>query len=328
MPYVSEINGVAVRKDSLRTGLVHTESGVQRTGSFSIRVIADDFTQTDLDILLLTSFDDGTPIPLMYSRISFSFVVGIEFSRTLTHHRDTNNETYAWLLEYTLDSDVDINNAPRNDDGTLDTTGGVGNPLNLPADFDVDAEIEYIPLDRPERDANGRRFQNRFGQSLGRFVTGFEAERAVNVVRIQRWGVWPTPLTQLNFYNNTVNADVFHGIPIGCAWMQVKSKKTWYHGIEYARESYVIRVLIDSENPATENTWGEINIKHMSDRYILQVNGGEIITSLTDEGYTGPYWLNADGSVHQDSDPDSEGEFLTFSAKRAVPWAPLNLPNR
>lgn len=328
MPYVSQIGDSVVRKDSLTLGLLHSESGVQRNGGFRIIVVADNLDQSDIDILTLTTFDDGSPIPMMYDIIQGAFVSGITSTRKLTHHEDTGDLTFAWDLEYTLDSDIDLNNAPRNNDGTLDTTGGPGNPLNLPADFDVDAEIEYIPIDRPERDANGVPFRNRFGESLGQFVKGFEAERATNIVKIQRWGIWPTPLDQLNFYNNTVNAEAFHGIPIGCAWMQVKSKKTWYHGIEYARETYIIRVLIDSEDPTTENTWGEINIPHMSSRFLPDPADTDRIHYTDDDGNPGPFWLQADGTIHLDADPDSEGEILTFAPKRSVPWGPLNLPDR
>ena len=333
--YISEINGNVIRKDSFNTGLTLTESGIQRTGSFSIKAVADNFNQTDLQILDLARTDANERLPRIGEIVLGAFVTDIQFSRMITKHRDTGNDTYAWMLDYEVDSDIDLNNFPREEDGTLDATGNPGNPLFLPADFDVGSEIEYTPIDSAdvERDANGNAFVNRFGESLGSLVTNLESERAVNVVRIQRWGVWPTPIVQLNFYNGTVNAEPFHDVPIGCAWLNVKSKKAWYHGVEYARESYVIRVLIDPEDPTRQNTWGEINIPEWSTSFFPVRTNPETgaVTIGTQRrtrdslGSRGPWVLTADGTI---AETEAERNILTFAPKRSVSWAPLNLPNR
>lgn len=323
MPTIIEAagNGSVYRKGSFRSAATLTEKGTQRTASFEVIVMGDNYTQTDLDILTTaTTAISGDPMPLIGDLIAGMYVVNIEFSR----EPDDCKKAFKWIASYSLDSEIDLNNLPRNSDGSLDQSGGPGNPIYLPADFDVDSEIEYIPLDRPEKDADGEEFVNRFGQPIGRYVTGFEAERAINVIRIQRWGVWPTPLSQLNFYNNTCNSDVFHTVPIGCAWLSVKSKKAWHDGIAYARESYVIRILIDPEDPTRQNTWGELKVPHYADRFLETANDETTVKKFDDFGNPGPFLIRDDGTLVEAGQPT---EYLTFKPKRSVPFGPLNLPN-
>ena len=319
--YVSQINGEFVRSGTLRSSRKLVENGIQRTGAANVIVVGDSFAEDDDSILL-------TPgIPRFLDLINGAFVVDIQLTRMpgIVHHRDNGNETYSWLLEYEFDSDIDINNLPREADGTLDQSGQPGNPIFLPADFNVAAEIEYIPTDQARADANGRPFTNRFGESLSSLINGFETELATNVIRIQRWGVWPTPLLQLNFYNGSVNSDAFFDLPIGTAWMQVESKKAWYHGVEYARETYVIRVRIDPEDPTRENTWAEIEVPHISHFYLRDPAFPQSPSTRGPGGSFGPFYLKADGTIATN---EADIEMLTFSPKRSVPWAPLNLPNR
>ena len=325
MPYLSQINGRFVRRGSFESGLSLVQAGLQRTGAFTAVIVADNLNQTDGDIYNSILDDGGRPARIG-DVFDGAFVVDVRFSRELTCHRVTGDETYAWKLEYQIDSDIDINNFPRNPDGSLNQSGGPGNPLLLPADFDIGTEIEYSPLDRPRRDANGNRFQNRFGESLSHLVSGFETEQATNVIRIQRWGPWPTPLAQLNFYNNTTNSTAFHTLPIGTCWLNVKSRKQWYHGVEYARETYEIRTRIDPENPARENTFGIIEIPHVASRHFRLPNDPTTtrFTALIG-GSRGPFFLKADGTLAETED---DAELLEFRPKRAVDWTPLNLPDR
>ena len=323
--YISEINGNPIRKGSYESSQSASESGFERTQNFSIVIVADSFDTTENELLTLTPPLNGFPVPRLYDLLNGNLIYEIRFSRTITKHRVTGDDTYAWTLEYSSSLTVDLNNAPREEDGTLDQSGNPGNPLFLPAEFDIGAEIEYIPADLPIEDADGNRIVNRFGQPLGHHVKGLELERAVNVIRITRWGNWPTPILQLNLYNNTVNATDFHGIPRGCAWLNVKSRKAWYEGVEYARETYTIRVLIDPEDSTREDTWGTIEIPHTASYYLARANEEDSRQAYSIWGGLGPFQLKADGTEALN---EADVEMLEFSPRRHEDWTPLNLPNR
>ena len=129
--YISEINGNPVRKGSYESSQSASESGFERTQNFSIVIVADSFDTTENELLTLTPPLNGFPVPRLYDLLNGNLIYEIRFSRTITKHRVSGNDTYAWTLEYSSSLTVDLNNAPRNPDGTLDQSGNPGNPLFL-----------------------------------------------------------------------------------------------------------------------------------------------------------------------------------------------------
>ena len=311
------LNEQGIVNGSLNANWALTSSlGIAKTGSVKYLVVGENRNTSEESIR-------STPgIPFIGQQINGFWCQEVDARWRSPHkHRDTGVQTHLWEVVCSFDSEFDLDRASRDPDGTLNATGQIRSPIFLPAKFSIYNETVVSPFNGT--DADGKRIVNTLGQP---FTFDFEpeVEEEISIIQIERWGPWPTPISQLSFYNNTTNENAFHGLPARTALMRVRSRKQFYEGVAYAREQYSIKVKIDRENPQMEGTFGDLTTLNRGSYWRPAPNAANFVDRDT-RGRRGVFPLKADGTLAED---ENDLHFLTFKAKRSVDWGPLNLPNQ
>lgn len=311
-------NRNGIRNDSFSATFSASKKGVERTASFTMVVVGESFDTTDLEIL-------ATPgLPKLYQVFGGRWVNEINPAHAYVgKHPDTGVDTQVWHVEFGLTSEINLENIPPDQD-PLEPV----NPIDIPADISQDSITQIMPFNG--RDANGKIIANFFGEPLAEEI---QNEVEIHTVSITRWEAWPFPFTTSQQFNNTCNQESFHGLPPGTCLMKIRSVKSFYDGVPYARVTYLIKVLIDEQDPSKEDTWVNLDLPHVSYQFLETAGDMSSARSTNVFNNAGPFLLNRDGTLSEfgnDFTPNSDNSnhTLTFARKRKVSWNSLNLPDR
>lgn len=317
---------VIVRADNTKAGITNgtfasnfkaSKKGVERNVTFTIRVIAESLATTDVQILATAD------LPQLYESFANVYVSEINaVQESPAKHPVTKVDTWVWKVDFTLTSELDLEGIPPG----ADPLSAI-NPLLIPAEVSTDTITQLAPFN--DRDAEGKVISNYFGEQLAEEII---TEIEIYVVTITRWEVWPFPYTKSRQYNNTCNLNAFHGLPAGTCLMKVRAPKSYYDGTPYARATYQIKVLIDPQDPAKEDTWVDLKLPHTSYKFLETAGDPSSETTKNVFGNEGPFLLKADGTLSSFGNTfqpgvDNSDHTLTFKKKRKVDWGPLSLPD-
>ena len=318
-----------VRRDTTEQGIVNESlsvqwdlqsTGIAKTGSVEYIVVADNRNTSEESVR-------RTPgIPRIGQSINGFWCQSVQAEwRSIAKHAVNGNDTWAWTVTCSFDSEFDFDRASRNPDGTVNEDGDILPPIYLPAKFSIHNET-VVTGQQSILDADGNRLVNAIGRPYGAgLLPTIETEEETSIIQIERWGLWPVPISQITFYNNTTNQDPFHGLPARTCLMRVRVRKQFYEGVAYAKEQYTIKVKIDRDDPNKEGTWGDVEIPHVSDVYYKDAGDKKTVSTRDQFGQRRLFYIRNDGTRIEEGD---DIEYLTFKAKRATPWGPLNLPNQ
>ena len=287
---------------------------MSRTASWSVHVESDSLDEGDTDIL-------QTPgMPKLYELRAGMYCSASDPSHEYTVFKNhLGVPAQMWRVDFEFTNELDLDNI----DPEADPLAPV-NPILIPAEINTDSITQVMPANK--KDAEGTPIVNFFGEPIASEILN---EVEISVITITRWEPWPFPFTKSQRYNNTCNAESFHGLPAGTCLMKCKAVKSFFDGLPYARATYQIKVLIDEENPARENTWVDLELPHEANQYLETAGDMSSARSVTEFGLTGPFIIKDDGTLDGFAGDGSIAESTkTFKMKRKESWTALTLPDR